>query len=126
MNLKLAKSTAESIAKEIKGEIIKEEPPEESILKSDYRFEIEMHTEINHILLDNILVHLQNKKYINIDDRRWEKRIEDSGSRYSILVDTRDRVFDILISPHYRSSTVINLRMSKIPSDEDLFAGNWL
>jgi len=125
MNIQQAKSTAQSIVKEIEGKIIKERLPKNNIMESDYLFEVEMHTEITHDLLDKIIVHLQNEKYIYINDKQWEKRIKESGSTYGIVVETRDRVFDILFSPNYKSTSVLNLRMSKIPSDKDLFAGNW-
>lgn len=127
MNLKLAKlakSKAESIANAIEGEIIKEELPHETLFK-DYKFEIELYTEINHELLDNILVQLQSEKYIHIKNRQWEKRIKDSGSSYSIVVYTRDRALSIHIYLDNESSSVINFTMSKLPSDEELFGGIW-
>lgn len=125
MNLKLAKSTAESIANTIEGKIIKEVLPNGTYFENDYKFEIEMYREINHEFLDNILLQLQSEKYIDIKNRQWEERIKDSGSRYSIVVYTRDRAFCILFSLRNESSSVINFSMSKFPSDKELFGGIW-
>lgn len=116
---KLAKSTGESIAKEIEGKIIKEGTPETSFTDMDYIFFIEMPTELNHELLDSILIHLQNEKYFNIDNFDWEKRI--NNSRYSIVVDTRDKKLSILFT--IESPNIMELRFSRIPTDEELFSG---